>query len=330
MPDSRDQEACAGDGQGILGFFEPGGALALLLPGFESRSQQLRMADAVSGVLEDGGLLLVEAGTGVGKSLAYGLPAACKALSGRERVVISTGTINLQEQLVAKDLPLIQRALGRELSFELVKGRKNYLCLRRLHARIRQRLLVEDELSATLDILADWAEEAREGSRSELEAPLPEGLWNELCSDADACLHRRCPHRTACFFAQARRRAEEAQILVVNHHLLCSDLGVRRALDASGPRAVLPSFHHLIVDEAHELEAVASRFFGSQAGADSLGRTLGRLAGRQARAGLLGCMGSQAPKDVEEVAASCQAAFDALAHWSGGQAKSAGDVLRFT
>ncbi len=332
MPESDDKQVLMPDAESILSLLEPGGAVASVLPGFEAREQQLRMLDAVAGVLADGGLLLAEAGTGVGKSLAYGLPAASLALAARERVVISTGTINLQEQLVEKDLPLIREVLGGELSFELVKGRQNYLCKRRLHLRVRQRLLVEDKSSASLDAVVDWAERAKEGSLSELNLPMPDGLWSELCSDADACLHRRCPYRAGCFFVLARRRAEEAQLLVVNHHLLCADLGLRRGSDDWQGRAVLPGFRHLIVDEAHELEAVASRFFGAEASRSGLIRLLNRLTPRKRRGALLESSDMSAPSGMDErnlqARQAFEAAFDGLADWVQSQAGGGGGDLR--
>jgi ATP-dependent DNA helicase DinG len=210
-----------------------------------------------------GKILAVEAGTGVGKSLAYGLPAAAFATSSGERVVLSTATINLQEQLTRKDLPVVARALGRELKVVLVKGRGNYLCRRRLAERVRQRVLLSEGGEQELLLaLAAWAERGQDGTRSELPLPVSEEVWEEVCSDADACLGGRCGHRRECFFAMARQQAEQAEILVVNHHLLFADLAMRLEQEDWSKRAVLPPFSYAVLDEAHELEDAAAGFFG--------------------------------------------------------------------
>jgi ATP-dependent DNA helicase DinG len=247
----------------LKSLLQSGGALGELLPNFEERQEQVAMLAAVSDAFLDERILLVEAGTGVGKSLAYGLPAAafCKAAS--MPVVISTATINLQEQLVNKDLPLASKALGLPLAVVLVKGRGNYLCRRRLSERLRQGVLVElGPIESTLRELDAWAQRSADGSRSDLSMPINEGIWEELCSDADACLGRGCPARAECFYAAARMRAEKADILVVNHHLLFADLALRLKRDDWLTRGVLPPFKHLILDEAQELEDTASNFFG--------------------------------------------------------------------
>ncbi|MBN2495915.1 MAG: helicase [Deltaproteobacteria bacterium] len=289
------KEAAERDPAELAALLDAGGPAERVLAGFEPRAPQLAMLRAVGEALRDGGVLLVEAGTGVGKSLAYGLPAAELAMRRGERVVISTGTINLQEQLIGKDLPAVARILGRELSFVLVKGRHNYLCRRRLADRLRQRVLLEPSAQdAQVEALAEWAERSADGSRSDLDLPIDESLWQELCSDADACLRRKCPHRPECFLAEARRQAEQASVLVVNHHLLFADLALRLRLEDWQHRVVLPNFRHAILDEGHEIEKVASAFFGHRLTRIGALRTLGRLIpAHRAQAGLAAELGAE-------------------------------------
>lgn len=277
---------------------QPHGALSRELPGYEQRPGQVRMLEAVCGHFAEGGVLVVEAGTGVGKSLAYGIPAAAHALASGRRVVISSATINLQEQLVGKDLPLVCRLLERPLHFELVKGRGNYLCRRRLAEawhRLHQSEGRQD--GEQLARLASWADSSTDGSLAELTFAVDAELWELVRSDADACLGIRCPRRGECFFARARARAERAQLLVVNHHLLLADLAVRLDSGNWKKRAVLPAFSHLVVDEAHELEDAASSFFGMRITARGMARLLGRLAGKRGRAGLIG----QLAREIEDL-----------------------------
>ena len=240
-----------------VSFFGEGGLLARVLPDYEERSGQRRFSEAVAGVLRDGGLLLAEAGTGTGKTLAYLLPAA---ELGR-RVVISTGTKNLQEQLVHKDLPLLARALGRDLSVAVMKGRGNYLC----HLRYRSfaqagsfRRLDEIPLFRAVEA---WAPGTATGDRAEVD-DLPDSVdfWREISAASENCIGQSCPDFDPCWVTRMRQRALEADIVVVNHHLLCADLAVK---DGSYGR-VIPPYDTVILDEAHLLEDVATQYFGVQ------------------------------------------------------------------
>ncbi|MBI5865522.1 MAG: DEAD/DEAH box helicase, partial [Planctomycetes bacterium] len=234
------------------------GPLALRLPGFEPRQQQREMALAVADAFEHERHLAVEAGTGVGKSFAYLLPAIEQALAGR-RVVISTHTIALQEQLVQKDIPFLRGALGVDFSFELMKGRTNYLGLRRLkQASAKQKSLFSHRTQlSVLHAIEDWAYVTDDGSLSDIPEPPPIDVWEKVRSEHGNCLGRRCPHYDSCFYQRARRRAETAGLLVVNHALLVSDLALRRA-----GASVLPEHDLVIVDEAHMLDQVAADHFG--------------------------------------------------------------------
>jgi ATP-dependent DNA helicase DinG len=233
--------------------FRADGALARSMPDFEPRAGQLDMAARVARVLEDGGVLLAEAGTGTGKTLAYLVPA----ILSRQRVLVSTGTKNLQEQIFFKDIPALRAALGVPFTATYMKGRANYLCLHRL-----------DQLNESggpamhdvfLPIVREWSGRTETGDRAELE-DLPEDLpfWSEVAATAETCLGTECPRYDDCFVTRMRQRAAASDIVIVNHHLLCADAAVRK--NAFGE--VIPAFSHAIVDEAHQLEDIATQYFG--------------------------------------------------------------------
>jgi len=250
-------------------------------PAFEDRPGQREMALLVGRRYNEGGVGLVEAGTGTGKSIAYLLPAARWALQNGERTVVSTNTINLQEQLVGKDLPLLQTALGKTLRWSLVKGRGNYVSIRRAHlAAATAASLFDEDRSGELQGLLEWIESTEDGSLSDLSAPPSEEVWEEVQSDSDICLKTRCPHFQDCFFQRARRGAASAEILVVNHHLLFTDLAVRRATQNYTQAAVLPPYRHLILDEAHNAEDAATDHLGVEVTRRGLFRLLSRLENR--------------------------------------------------
>jgi ATP-dependent DNA helicase DinG len=239
----------------VRGFFAPEGALARALgPGYEPRPQQATMAGAVLQALASDGVALVEAGTGTGKTVAYLAPVA---LWGK-RVVVSTFTRNLQDQIAAHDAPLVARALGRPVDLVVMKGLANYLCLRRLDAWLKSGLLPPFGDPKT-DALVRWANETATGDRAEIPWLADEDpLWREVSSGADVRLGARCPHFEACFVTRLRRRAAEAPLVVVNHHLFFADLAVP---DDAGSR-VLPPWDAVVFDEAHNLEDAAASFFG--------------------------------------------------------------------
>jgi ATP-dependent DNA helicase DinG len=231
--------------------FSDTGALARAVKGYEPREGQRAMAEAVASVIESGGTLLVEAGTGTGKTLAYLIPAI---LSGR-RVLVSTGTKNLQEQIFFKDLPALRNALDLPFTATLMKGRSNYLCLH----RFEQYRMTEAPDAFLLPMLEDWAKETQTGDRAELR-DLPEDLplWKEIAASAETCLGAECPQFDTCFVTRMRQRATESDVVIVNHHLLCADASIRQ----SAYGEVIPSCPTLVVDEAHQLEDVATQYFG--------------------------------------------------------------------
>lgn len=245
----------------VADVFADSGTLAIALPTFESRPAQREMAAAVADTLEQGGLLLVEAGTGTGKTLAYLVPAI---LSG-ERVLISTGTKTLQEQIYFKDLGLLREALGIPFTATYMKGRGNYLCLHRFDSFRESantgtaHLFGQSAAQIFLPILEQWSARTETGDRAEI-ADLPEDLpfWGDIAATAENCTGTECPRHTECFVTRMRSRAAESNLVVVNHHLLCADAAVRQ----SAYGAVIPECHHAIVDEAHQLEDVATQYFG--------------------------------------------------------------------
>ncbi|MFN2572408.1 MAG: helicase C-terminal domain-containing protein [Gemmatimonadales bacterium] len=248
---------------------------------FEDRPGQRDMAAFVTDAYNDGGIALLEAGTGVGKSFAYLVPALEWARANGERTVVSTNTINLQEQLVGKDLPILARAFStgeRGVTFALLKGWRNYLCLARLEqARAGQESLFDDGRGAELEAIAGWAERTADGSLSDLVEEPSSDVWDAVAAESDLCTRLKCPHFDRCFVFAARRRAAEADVVVVNHHLLASDLAVRIASDNWQEAAVLPPYRRLVLDEAHHLEDVAAQHLGTQVSMLGVQRLLGRL-----------------------------------------------------
>jgi ATP-dependent DNA helicase DinG len=239
-------------------FFAPGGVLSRSPLPYEYRPGQLEMAKAVERALTERRHLIVEAGTGTGKTLAYLLPA----LRTGQRVIVSTGTKALQDQLYFRDIPFLQTLLG-DLHVCYMKGRANYLCRRKLFALRDQPILSGlDEIDEYQQI-AEWEKSTETGDRAEL-AALPESspLWAKLDARADNCLGTTCPDYRRCFITEMRRRALESDIIIVNHHLFFADLAVKREAAAAPDAGILPEAAAVIFDEAHELEEVASSYFG--------------------------------------------------------------------
>jgi len=264
------------DAEGLAGHLEAGGAFSRIYPGFEARESQVQMLKFVCGAFNQGQLRIAEAGTGVGKSLAYLLPAFQWVVENDERVVISTATINLQQQLVEKDIPLVSRILGTDPGTMLVKGRGNYLCLNRVREALEENSLFQEE-DEELKAIAGWSETTTTGSRSELPFYPSEELWSRVCSEADACLGLRCTHREGCFVLRARREAAACRILVANHHLLFSDLALRLSGMGFDSAAVLPPFQRIIFDEAHNVERNATSYFSESFTRGKILKYAGRL-----------------------------------------------------
>jgi ATP-dependent DNA helicase DinG len=257
----------------------PGGSIAAEHSRYEDRPSQRAMAMAIAKLYNDGGVGLLEAGTGVGKSLGYLVPALRWAAANKERTVVSTNTINLQEQLVGKDLPFLGRALSnQQVRFALLKGWRNYLCLARLaQARASGSALFEDSLNEELTALEAWAKRTRDGSLSDLTTPPRPELWDEVAAEPDLCQRAQCSLYAECFLFKARKEAAQADVIVVNHHLLLSDLAVRRVTGNWGEAAVLPAYNRLVIDEGHHLEDAAASHLGVTVSRRSLQRLFNRL-----------------------------------------------------
>jgi ATP-dependent DNA helicase DinG len=238
--------------------FSPGGLISQQLEEYEFRQEQLQMAHEVARALIDSEHLIVEAGTGVGKSFAYLIPAISLALKAEQKVVISTNTISLQEQLVTKDIPFLQRILPRDFNVVLAKGRRNYLSRRRLKNLLNYERGLFDTLEEVEEVgeIEEWVNLTVDGSTADLPWQPNPLVWDKVASDRDNCLGRQCDTYDTCFYFNVRREMQDADLLIVNHHLLFSDLAIRK--DSEEALGVLPDYDYLIIDEAHHLEATAT------------------------------------------------------------------------
>ena len=237
-------------------FFSKNGTLSKWHPNYEFRPGQVEMAEAVESALADKRHLIVEAGTGTGKTLAYLVPAL---LSGK-RIVVSTGTKNLQEQLFFKDVPFLQQHFSRPLKVCYMKGRNNYACRQKIYDNANQPVLTSLEEAADFQIIQDWEKTTEIGDRAEIKK-LPEGstVWAKLDARTDMCTGQKCPNYDRCFITLMHQRALESDIIIVNHHLFFADLSLR---DANLEGGILPEYHAVVFDEAHEIEDVAGPYFG--------------------------------------------------------------------
>ena len=257
--------------------FGPEGLIAQAHPEYEYRPGQIQMAQAVMRAFEDPHHLIVEAGTGTGKTLAYLVPAVAAALGGRGRIVVSTGTKNLQEQLMEKDIPFLQAVLPKKFTASYMKGRNNYVCLQRLKRAESLPVLEGLDEVDYFEEVCHWAKESETGDRAEL-ATLPENLsfWRQIDARSEICFGQKCPDFEPCFITRMRDRAQQADIVVVNHHLFFADLALRNSMYGS----VLPDYAAVILDEAHLIEDVASEYFGAQVSSyqvEDLVRDIGNL-----------------------------------------------------
>ncbi|MBX9927780.1 MAG: hypothetical protein K2X99_02605 [Gemmatimonadaceae bacterium] len=257
----------------------PEGPIAAALGRYEDRPGQRALSSAIARLFTRNGIGLLEAGTGVGKSLAYLVPALRWAAASGERTVVSTNTITLQEQLIAKDLPFLASALtDQPVRFVMLKGWRNYLCLLRLEqAQAQAATLFATDESAELSRLDVWAGRTTDGSLSDLPVAPRREVWDEVAAEGDLCTRLRCPHFERCFVFKARRAAAEADIVVVNHHLLLADVAVRRASGNWTDAAVLPAYKRLVVDEGHHLEDAAAAHLGQTATRIGLNRLFARM-----------------------------------------------------
>ena len=307
----------------ILG---PEGRIAARLPEYEQRREQLQMAEAVAEAIATPRHLVVEAGTGVGKSFAYLVPAILAATEQREegdpprRVLVSTHTISLQEQLFKKDVPFLNSVIPREFSAVLVKGRGNYVSLRRLaNAGKRSMTLFHGEQEAgQLREIDQWSKNSPDGSLSSFDyRPLTQ-VWDEVASDSGNCMGRNCPEYKNCFYFKARRRAQHAQILIVNHALFFSDLALRRA-----GVSILPDYHTVIFDEAHTVESVAGDHLGLRITSGQCEYMFNKLYNTRTEKGLLvGPRWSDGRRQLSECRACIDRFFEEIHLWTADQKNS--------
>jgi ATP-dependent DNA helicase DinG len=326
----------------ILG---PGGSIARRIKNYEHRNEQMQMATEVQRALEKGHHLVVEAGTGVGKSFGYLVPAILFATQEEERIavqqaashpdsdddtgdedseapkirriVVSTHTISLQEQLINKDLPLLNAVIPREFSSVLVKGRGNYLSKRRLELAVSRSasLISSDRDYEDLETIRKWSKETHEGSLSSLPFKPSLSIWDEVASDSGNCMGRKCKNHTNCFYYTARRRVFNSQILVVNHAIFFSDLALR----AQGG-SILPDYDAVIFDECHTIESVAADHLGLQISNTQIDYTLRKLFNPRTDKGILAALGlKQLTKDCYSCSESLDQLEDDLASWLANQ-----------
>ncbi len=291
-------------------FFGPEGLLARCHPQYEFRAGQLEMAEAVERAFREKRHLVVEAGTGTGKTLAYLLPA----LRSGHKVVISTGTKNLQEQLFFKDIPFLQKHFDPNIHACYMKGRSNYLCRQKLYDLEHQPVLKGIEEVDQYAHIRQWEKTTESGDRAELTGlPEPIALWPRIDARSDTCTGQKCAQFERCFITQMHRRAGEADLVIVNHHLFFADLAVRKDDFAS----ILPDYHAVIFDEAHELEDIASQFFGTQVSTYRF-EELGRDAENALR--LKGVADKRLPKLLRQLRRHATTFFDLF---SGGEGRYA-------
>lgn len=267
------------DKEEVLSYFKKEGKLAEELKGFSERKEQLLTAEKIIDSFNQHQFDFIEAGTGTGKSFAYLIPALFYNDLNQARIVVSTNTINLQEQLINKDLVTLQRVLDFEFNAVLVKGRNNYLCLRKFKNFKKNFDNSEIDLDGKIfNELNEWKKQTESGEKSEINFQLKNKVWNQIAAESDLCLKTSCPFYSNCFFMQARKKIYKADILIVNHHLLLSDARVKEDT-GSVDRGILPNFNHLIIDEAHNIGEIATDHLGYPLYQPLLDNWLKRLSG---------------------------------------------------
>ncbi|HMD55132.1 MAG TPA: helicase C-terminal domain-containing protein [Phycisphaerae bacterium] len=306
------------------------GPVARRMANFQLRSQQVQMAAAVDEAFSNSQHLIVEAGTGVGKSFAYLIPAIRQVVQQRKRVVISTHTISLQEQLIEKDIPFLRAALGEEFSAVLCKGRSNYLCQRRLEQTLTKsrHLFTDEPLLDDLDLIHRWSQTTTEGSLSDLPRQPAWNVWEKVCAEHGNCMGRRCKFYQPCFYQASRRRIANGQILICNHALFFADLALRRL--GSG---MLPDYDLVVLDEAHTIESVAADHLGLSLSETGVRQLLGSIFNPVNHRGILPSLiscdvSSQivAQNAAEDAHEAAKTFFDALARWKQTGAPANGRI----
>lgn len=265
------------DVQKILKLIQPDGLISRLVKRFEPRISQQKMMENVIDAYNHNHIALIEAGTGTGKSLAYLIPALIWASLSKERTVVSTHTLTLQEQLIHKDIPHLLKSLNLDLKVVLVKGMNHYLCLRKLHDAQSEFAFFPNEDKSEIERIDCWRKTTIVGSRAEMPFTPSPSSWERVRAESEACSANQCPYYQECFFFKARREAQEAHLLVVNHHLLFADLFKRSEAGNYSESAILPVYNRLILDEAHHIEEIATEYFANRVHRIELLRILSKL-----------------------------------------------------
>ena len=258
------------------GYISQGGTLSKLSDSFEERPVQVELLQNIVRAFNENKIAVFEAGTGVGKSYSYLIPSMLWALVNHERVIISTGTINLQQQLCEKDVPAVEKIIGQKIKYVLMKGRQNYICVRRLNDAASILDLFEGE-SDELKKIAEWAQNSPTGSKSDLPFMPGENVWSKVNSESDACMGKKCPFFNECFVMKVRKEAAAANLIIVNHHLLFADIESRLGGAGYEDAAVLPPYHHIIFDEAHGIENAATSFFSESVNRFKLNKLINQM-----------------------------------------------------
>ncbi len=258
------------------GYISQGGPLSKISEAFEERPVQVELLQNIVKAFNENKIAVFEAGTGVGKSYSYLIPSILWALVNHERVVISTGTINLQQQLCEKDIPAVEKIVGKKFKYVLMKGRQNYVCIRRLNDAVSILDLFEGE-SDEIKKIAEWAQTSPSGSRSDMTFMPSENVWSKVNSESDACMGKKCPFFGDCFVMKVRKEAATANLIVVNHHLLFADIESRLSGAGYDDAAVLPPYHHIIFDEAHGIENAATSFFSESLNRFKLNKLINQM-----------------------------------------------------
>ncbi|MBN9377271.1 MAG: ATP-dependent DNA helicase DinG [Chlamydiales bacterium 38-26] len=266
------------DAEKALKVLQPEGTLSKIIKGFEPRDQQQNMMRNIIEAYNHDQIALIEAGTGTGKSIAYLIPAILWAAQRKERSVISTHTITLQEQLLIKDIPIVCKALNVTIKAVLVKGMRNYACLRKIEETRGEQLILHPQEAEEFAKIDAWAHNTPDGSKSSLSFEPSSQIWDKVCAENDTCNKNHCPYYQDCHFFKARREAAEAQILIVNHHLLFADLASRAESDNYQDPSILPLYTKVVLDEAHHIEDIATEYFAQKVNQLDLLRIVGRLA----------------------------------------------------
>ena len=258
------------------GYISQGGPLSKISDSFEERPVQVELLEKIVKALNENKIAVFEAGTGVGKSYSYLIPSALWALLNHEKIIVSTGTINLQQQLCEKDLPAVEKIIGKKFKYVLMKGRQNYICMRRLNDAASILDLFEGE-TEELKKIVEWAQNSDTGSKSDLTFMPSESVWTKVNSESDACMGKKCPFFGECFVMKIRKEAASANLIIVNHHLLFADIESRLSGAGYEDAAVLPPYRHIIFDEAHGIENAATSFFSESVNRFKLNKLINQM-----------------------------------------------------